>query len=154
MISVTLFNYKHNLQATQAYTYSTLEKVLKFGLIVTSGLQSTSHSQGLMLPHPKGVCTDRQVHILYVITLIKKWVMTAWFQHSHFKIQAGLYMIGFLTKHPLKRICVPVWNRAFPKVNLSSPVLLALFPRVDFLLTPPGGKEVHTPRFTARFLFS
>lgn len=104
-----------------------------------------------MLPHPKGVCTDRQVHILYVITLIKKWVMTAWFQHSHFKIQAGLHMIGFLTKHPLKRICVPVWNRAFPKVNLFSPVLLALFLRIHFLLTPPGRKEVYTPRFTACF---
>lgn len=70
------------------------------------------------LPRPKGVGTDWQVHILYVITLIRKGVMTDWCQHSHMKIQARLHTIGFLTNHPLKRRFVPVMKQGLPQTLL------------------------------------
>lgn len=35
--------------------------------------------------------------------------------------------------------------------SLPSAVLLALLPMVNFLLTPPRGKKVHTHRFIAYF---
>lgn len=70
------------------------------------------------LPRPEGVGTDWQVHILYDITLIRKGVMTDWFQHSHMKIQARLHTIGFLTNHPLKRRFVPVMKQGLPQTLL------------------------------------
>ena len=42
-------------------------------------------------------------------------------------------------------------KRPLPPNNLPSAVRLALFLMVNFLLTPPGGKEVHSPKFTACF---
>lgn len=40
-------------------------------------------------PHPKGVYTDWQAYILYVATLIKKWVMTDFNIHPHIKFKLG-----------------------------------------------------------------
>lgn len=55
--------------------------------------------------------------------------------------------MGFLANHPLKRVFVPVMKLGLPQTESSFSCAAGTAPGGgNFLLTPPGGKEAHTPR--------